>query len=224
MTRPALVEPPVLSPGETLFYTLRHGLTELNRSKRTGGRLDVLLLDEGRRQAEEARVSFAGTPLNVVISSPLRRAIETVEIVTGWPRERILIDDLAIERSFGQMEGLTQEEIGVRFPSVIYLPIGHIRYSLNPPGGESYEALRARAHAFLDRTLAAHRGQRVLVSSHQNFMQQLHGELRGLDPYAALLDDILNLELNQFHLDADGRLLGQREYQLSPDASKYPSF
>jgi len=218
------VDPPALSPGQTLFYTLRHGLTELNRSKRTGGRLDVPLLEEGRRQAEEARANFAGTPLDVVISSPLRRALETAEIVTGWPRERIILDELAIERSFGKMEGLTQEEIGARFPFVIYVPIGHIRYSLNPPGGEFYDALRARARAFLERTLTAHGGKRVLLSSHQNFMQQVHGELRALDPYAALLDDILNLELNQFLLDADGRLLDHRSAQLAPDASQYPSF
>ncbi|MCL6553727.1 MAG: histidine phosphatase family protein [Firmicutes bacterium] len=219
-----MIAQPHLAPGETLLYTLRHGLTELNRTKRTGGRLDVPLAEEGRRQAEEARRRFAGTALDVVIASSLRRAIETAEIVTGWPRERIVIDDLAVERSFGQMEGLTQDEIRVRFPDVIYVPIDHVRYSLNPPGGESFEALRARARTFLARVLAAYRGQRILVSSHQNFMQQLHGELRGLDPYAALKYDILNLELNQFHLDVDGRLLTHRVYQLCPDAARYPSF
>lgn len=219
-----MIEQPVLAPGQTLLYTLRHGLTELNRSKRTGGRLDVPLLDVGRQQAEDARASFEGTVIDVVIASSLRRAIETAEIVTGRTREQIIIDDLAIERSFGEMEGLTQDEIREKFPFVIYVPIDHIRYSLNPPGGESFEALRTRARAFLARTLAAHRGKRVLVSSHQNFMQQLHGELRGMDPYAALRHDIVNLELNQFHLDADGRLMRHRAYFLCPDASKYPSF
>lgn len=219
-----MIEQPSLYPGQTLLFTLRHGLTELNRSRRTGGRLDAPLIEEGRRQAEEARRTFEGTPLDVVIASSLVRAIETAEIVTGWPRERILIDDLAVERSFGEMEGLTQDEIRERFPFVVYLPIEHVRYSLNPPGGESYEALRARARAFLEKTLAAHRGRRVLVSSHQNFMQQLHGELRGMDPYASLRYDIVNLELNQFHLDADGRLLDHRVHYLCPDASKFPSF
>lgn len=219
-----MIEQPALHPGQTLLHTLRHGLTELNRSKRTGGRLDVPLLDVGRQQAEEARGNFNSAPLDVVIASSLRRAIETANIVTGWGRDRMIIDDLAIERSFGQMEGLTQDEIRERFPFVVYLPIQHVRYSLNPPGGESFEVLRARARAFLEKTLRAHRGRRILVSSHQNFMQQLHGELRGLDPYASLSDDILNLELNQFHLDADDRLLSHRVYHLCPDASKYPSF
>lgn len=162
--------------------------------------------------------------MDVVISSTLRRAVETAEIVTGWPRELITLDDLAIERSFGEMEGLTHDEVRARFPFVIYLPIKHVRYSLNPPGGESYEALRARARALLQRILEAHRGKRVLLCSHQDFMQQLHGELRGLDPFAALGHDILNLELNQFHLDADGRLLDHRVYHLCSDATKYPSF
>jgi broad specificity phosphatase PhoE len=219
-----VIEQPQLRTGETLLYTLRHGLTELNRSRRTGGRLDAPLIEEGRAQAEEARANFDGTPLDVVIASSLQRAIQTAEIVTGWARERILIDDLAIERSFGEMEGLTQDQIRERFPLVIYVPIDHIRYSLNPPGGESFEALRARARAFLGKTLREHRGRRILVSSHQNFMQQVHGELRGLDPYAALRYDILNLELNQFHLDAGDRLLTHRVVHLCPDASKYPSF
>ncbi len=219
-----MIEPPSLLAGQTLLYTLRHGLTELNRSKRTGGRLDAPLIEEGRRQAEEARENFAGTPLDVVISSNLQRAVETATIVTGWPRARIVIEEEAVERSFGEMEGLTQEEIRERFPSVVYLPVEHVRYSLNPPGGESFEALRARARRFLEHTLQTHPGRRILVSSHQNFMQQLHGELRGLDPYAALLFDILNLELNQFHLGTDGRVLSHRVYHLCPDASKYPSF
>jgi len=219
-----MIQVPTLGPTQTLLYTLRHGLTELNRSKRTGGRLDAPLLDVGRQQAAEARGNFDGTPVDVVIASSLQRAIDTAVIVTGWPRERVLIDDLIIERSFGEMEGLTQDEIKVKFPFVVYVPIEHIRYSLNPPGGESFEVLRARARAFLDKTLTAHRGRRILVSSHQNFMQQLHGELLGLDPYAALRSDILNLELNQFHLDADGRLANHHVYHLCPDASKYPSF
>ncbi len=219
-----MIEQPPLAPGQTLLYTLRHGLTELNRSKRTGGRLDAPLIDVGRAQAEEARGNFDGTPIDMVVCSSLQRSNETARIVTGWPRDRVIIDDLVIERSFGEMEGLTQDEIRVRFPDVIYVPIEHVRYSLNPPGGESFEVLRARARSFLDKVLRDHRGKRILVSSHQNFMQQLHGELRGIDPYAALKYDILNLELNQFHLDANGRLLTHRVYYLCPDASKYPSF
>lgn len=220
-----MIEVPALAPRETLLFTLRHGVTELNRDKRVSGQtLDVPLLPEGVGQAEEARERFAGTPLDLVISSPLARAMQTAEIVTGLPREAIEIDPLATERSFGQMEGLTRAQVESRFPEVRYLQIGHIGYSLNPPGGEPFPALHDRARRLLQRLLQRHPGRRILVSSHQTFLQQLHGVLRGLDPFETLQHDILNLELNLFHLNAQGRLISHRRELLAPQATQYPSF
>ncbi len=219
-----MIEIPSLALSETLIYTLRHGLTELNRDKRVGGRLDVGLLEDGVRQALVARDRFVGTPVDVVIASPLRRAIQTAEIVTGCPRQTIVIDELCTERFFGRMEGLTRMQVEAQFPEVRYLQIGHIGYSLNPPEGESFPALQERARRFLRQLLAQYRGKRILVSSHQNFLQQLHGVLRGLDPLEALKDDILNLELNLFHLDAHDRLHTHKVFHLVASAAKHPSF
>ncbi|MBI2201254.1 MAG: histidine phosphatase family protein [Armatimonadetes bacterium] len=220
-----MIEIPVLAPGDTLLFTLRHGLTELNRDKRVSGQtLDVPLLPEGVRQAEDARDRFAGTPVDVVISSPLVRAIRTAEIVTGFSREAIEIDPLCNERSFGRMEGLTRAEVEARFPEVRYLQIEHIGYSLNPPGGELFDALQDRARRFLQRVLQRHRNKRLLISSHQTFLQQLHGVLRGLDPFQSLHYDILNLELNLFHLGPQGDLIDRRSEQLVTWAAQYPSF
>lgn len=220
-----MIEVPALASEETLLFTLRHGVTELNRDKRVSGQtLDVPLLPEGIRQAEEARDRFAGTPLDVVISSPLVRAIQTAEIVTGFLREAIEIDPMATERSFGLMEGLTRVEVESRFPEVRYLQIGHVGYSLNPPGGEPFPTLHARARRFLQQLLERHRGRRLLISSHQTFLQQLHGVLRSRGPFEALRHDILNLELNLFHLNLQGHLASHRTELLAPQATQYPSF
>ncbi len=220
-----MIEIPALDAGDTLIYTLRHGLTELNRDKRIGGQsLDVPLLPEGFHQAEEARARFAGISVDAVISSPLRRAIQTAEIVTGWSRAAIAVDALCTERSFGRLDGLTRAQVEASYPEVRYLEIGHIAYSLNPPDGEPFPVLQARAREFLRGVLDRHRGRRVLVSSHQNFLQQMHGVIREIDPVEALRSDILNLELNLFHLDAQGRLRADRKVQLVPSAARYPSF
>ena len=40
-----MIPQPNLSDGETLLSTVRHGLTELNRDKRVGGRVDVPLIE-----------------------------------------------------------------------------------------------------------------------------------------------------------------------------------
>jgi broad specificity phosphatase PhoE len=219
-----VIAQPPLAPGETLVSTVRHGLTELNRDKRVGGRIDVPLIPEGREQAEEARSAFAGTPFDVVVSSPLWRSIETAAIVTGVAPGDVEIDERCTERSFGEMEGIDPAEVPTRHPEVRYLEIGHVRYSLNPPRGEPFPQLHDRARAFLEALLERHSGQRILVFSHQNFLQQLHGVILGLDPTHSLEHDILNCELNQFHLAAEGSLLGHTTVQLCATAAQHPSF
>ncbi len=210
--------------GQTLLATIRHGLTELNRDRRVGGRIDAPLIEEGRRQAEEARETFTGTPFDVVVTSPLVRAVETAEIVTGWPRERFVVDEGCVERMFGRMEGLHPWEVRERHPEVRYLHVGDVGYSLNPPGGESFPALHERAAAFLQRTLRRFACRRVLVFSHQNFLQQLHGVIRKHDPMESLTLDLLNCELNAFLLGPGGELLRERRVLLVPEAARHPSF
>ncbi len=219
-----MIPQPELKPNEILISTIRHGLTELNRSKRTGGRTNAPLIEPGRMQAQEACATFAGTPFEVAYASPLKRAIETAQIIANVAPPQLRIDELCTERDFGAMEGLTRAEIMERLPQVKYIPIGHVHYSLNPPGGESFEMVHARARQFLQKVLAQHRAQRVLVFSHQNFIQQFHAVMRGLDHMQALESDILNCELNQFHLGADGKLIAYQTFQLCNEANKFPSF
>ena len=219
-----MIVQPQLQRGETLILTVRHGLTELNRDQRVGGQIDVPLLPEGREQAGVAHRSFNGTAFDAVISSPLKRAVETAEIVTGTPSSEIRVEPLCTERSFGEMEGLSRAEVEQRFPQIVYLQIGDIGYSLNPPGGESFDDLRRRAQRFWEWLLSSHAGKRVVVSSHQNFLQQLHGLLQSRDPYDALRTDVMNLELNQFHLGTDRSLQSHRNFLLFPDAPKHASF
>ena len=219
-----MIPQPEIKPDEILLSTIRHGLTELNRSKRTGGRTDAPLIPEGRAQAAEARRIFERTPFDAAYSSSLSRAIETAWIVAGVAPPDLVVDDLCIERSFGRMEGLTRAEVAERLPEVKYIPIGHVHYSLNPPEGETFELVQARARQFLWKIGKQQRSRRVLVFSHQNFLQQLHAVIRDEDPIQALAYDILNCELNQFHLGADGRLLAQQTIQLVHAAGVHPSF
>jgi broad specificity phosphatase PhoE len=219
-----MLEPPDMAQCHTLLSTVRHGLTELNRDKRVGGRYDAPLIEEGRRQAGEANGTFDGTPFDVVISSPLSRALETAEIIAGVGREEIVVEEGCTERSFGEMEGLTPAQVRERLPQVRYVRIGHVDYSLNPPGGETFEQLHERARRFLERTLELHSGKKILLFGHENFLQQLHGVIRGLGPMESLERAILNCELNQFCLDAGGSLISHRRVELCPSASDYPSF
>ncbi len=219
-----MTEQPGFSDCHMLLSTVRHGLTELNRDKRVGGRIDAPLIDEGRRQAREASESFDGTPFDLVISSPLSRAIETAEIITGVNRKDIVIEEGCTERAFGEMEGLESAQVRETLPQVQYMRIEEVDYSLNPPGGETFEQLHERARGFLSRILELHGGKKVLLFAHENFLQQLHGAIRRLGPMESLERGILNCELNRFCLDDEGYLVSHEKIELCSSAREYPSF
>ena len=63
------------------IYLVRHGETTLNARGCNYGRTDVGLSGRGRRQAEELRNFFGQVPLDAVVTSPLKRAVETAEII-----------------------------------------------------------------------------------------------------------------------------------------------
>ena len=219
-----MIEQPEVGAEEILLSTIRHGLTELNRDKRVGGRVDAPLIDEGREQAREARERFEGTLFDVVISSPMSRVLETAEIIAGVGRDEVQVEEGCIERSFGEMEGLSPDKVREQLPEVCYRRIDGVDYSLNPPGGETFEQLHERARNFFEKTIVSQRGKRVVLFGHENFLQQLHGVIRGRGPMESLEGGILNCELNQFHLGSDGTLVSHYSIQLCPSASDHPSF
>jgi broad specificity phosphatase PhoE len=74
----------------------------------------------------------------------------------------VSIEDLLLERSFGEAEGLSHEEWKSK-----YSDTNHV------PGGESLEQLEARSWILLQRLLDHHEGKRVLTVSHGALIRTL---------------------------------------------------
>ena len=64
-----------------MIYIIRHGKTELNKSKVLQGRSNYPLTGEGVRQAEETAARLGDVTFAHVFSSPLIRAVQTAEII-----------------------------------------------------------------------------------------------------------------------------------------------
>jgi len=140
---------------------------------------------------------------DVVLASPTRRAVETASILTGLPADAIATDALCLERDYGLLQGLDREGVRRYADQIEYLEVGGINHSLNPPCGETFEEVRARAEQFLD-SLRSLPGRSVLVVSHQVFLQQLHGLLLGYSTRESLGLDILSLEVDRFAVGRAG--------------------
>jgi broad specificity phosphatase PhoE len=95
--------------------------------------------------------------------------------------------------------------------------VGGDLHTVNPRGGEPFEAVWERArrfHRFLVRRFV---GGEVLVVSHGVFLQMFHGVLRGSSCIESLASYPANLELRRFEF-SDGRLTEERVSRLAEGA------
>lgn len=205
---------------EWYIATVRHGETDFNRQGRYAGSIDVGLNDRGREEVTLASKLLRQFQYDISISSSLKRAVETARILTEG-RTEIIPCDYARERHYGVLQGLTLEEVERIRPPVRFIRVGGDYHSLDPPEGESFEELRARAEKLRDYILSNHRGRRVLIVSHGTFLQQFHGLLRGQDWIESLGTSVGNLLLTTFHWSDDKVI---REERLHLTDKKQGSF
>ncbi len=144
----------------TTLLLARHGETDWNVERRVQGHSDTPLNDTGREQARALAGELAGESIDAVYSSDLLRAHETARIVADLRGLDVTaIADLR-ERHFGTWEGLTDDEISVRFPHVRELP------GREWGDAETHEEMAGRVLGALHRIAETHSGRRVLVVSH----------------------------------------------------------
>ena len=100
---------------------------------------------------------------DMILTSPLGRARETAEIIAqhlGFAD--IQQQDLLIERSFGEAEGLAYEQWKSRYSNLDEIP-----------GGESKSELVSRSQLLLDTFSATYPGKRILAVSHGALIRTL---------------------------------------------------
>jgi broad specificity phosphatase PhoE len=88
---------------------VRHGETEWSRDHRHTGRTDVPLTNEGRREAERLHDALAEWGFTRVMTSPLRRALDTCRLA-GYG-DRAELSDALLEWDYGEYEGETTDRI-----------------------------------------------------------------------------------------------------------------
>lgn len=128
----------------TRLALLRHGHTTWNRAGRIQGRSDIPLDDEARAQLSGLRLP---PPWNEaeLWSSPLSRATETAQLVTGRaPRT----DPALTEMDWGDWEGKRGRDL-IADPDSGYRHIEDWGWDYRPPGGESPAELWARLEPWL---------------------------------------------------------------------------
>jgi broad specificity phosphatase PhoE len=157
----------------------RHGETVWNIEKIYRGRADVNLDEMGIKQAELLGNYLSHWGLEAIYSSPLRRALETANIIARYQKISVHIAEDLIDFDYGEWQSLPEQEAKRLYP------ILHNEWHNNPhkvkmPGGESLEDVRRRVIKVVNDVLARYQGSVVLVS-HRVVNKVLICYLLGLD-------------------------------------------
>ncbi len=130
------------------LHLIRHGLTQGNLDGLyVGGGTDMPLCEEGKRELRTLAACGGYPPVGLVFTSPMRRALQSAEILYPHVAERRVLEDLR-ENRFGVFEGRSLAELAQDEAYAKWLDPAS---GFVPEGGESGAAFATRcARALMD--------------------------------------------------------------------------
>ncbi len=150
----------------TRIILVRHGQTVWNKEARFRGQADVPLNDFGLRQAEiTGRYVASRWPVVAVYASPLKRTMQTAEVIAAAQGLAAQPFDGLLDVNFGQWQGELSDEIARRYPEDFqrWLDAPH---TLRFPDGETLDEVEVRVKTGLDEIVARHPDDAVALVSH----------------------------------------------------------
>lgn len=167
------------------FYVLRHGEAEHNLKEvmasgpEKGGKVSHLT-EEGQSQAERAAKKIAQKKIDIIFTSPYRRAVETAEIVAKKVKAEVVKDDRLREINAGELNWKTIEEYRDFFGSPLE------RFTKAPVHGETWTEVKKRVFNFVRDINNCYQDKNILVVSHGAPLQMLQAAAGHLDNEGAI--------------------------------------
>lgn len=131
---------------------VRHGETDWNLQNILQGTSDIPLNETGRIQAKKSGSILINDHWDVIISSPLKRARETAEIINHILSLEIVEMDEFRERNYGKAEGKPLKEYSKMLPNI--------------PGLESHESVTERVSRGLEIIQKRYPAKNVIIVAH----------------------------------------------------------
>ncbi|WP_379248741.1 histidine phosphatase family protein [Paenibacillus sp. GCM10028914] len=142
---------------ETKLYFVRHAESGYVEGKeRTRG-----LSEKGKGDSQTILEIFKSVHIEIFVSSPYMRSIETIRPTSNDQHKEITIEEDLRERIIGEFTSVTFKEAKHRV-------FEDIDYSF--PGGESSKEAQLRAITVIDRIIEIHQGKKIVVGTHGDIM------------------------------------------------------
>jgi len=196
----------------TTILLIRHGETAWNAVRRLQGHIDIDLNQEGQRQAAATARALAGEKLDAIISSDLKRALQTAEAIAAHHHVPLHVDPDLRERGYGAFEGLLYTEIAERYPEDFAAWQARHVEAVMPHGERKAESFRQ----FYERSIAAlaswagkHPGQAIAVVAHGGVLECAYRAATGMSLDRPRDFQVKNASINRFTFEHGKLLLSQ---------------
>ena len=177
-----------------MIYLIRHGQTDWNIEHRTQGQTDIDLNANGIKQAEQISLKIANLKIDDIISSDLKRAYMTAQIINRRFNKTIETDKRIREFCFGKLEGIVRDKITKETWK---------SFDENPKqfNAEPREEIFDRIKSFID-DKAKNINKNILVVTHGGPIRMIKYYLDNGDSYndKKYLDEYMNLKINNLDL------------------------
>jgi len=187
----------------TELILIRHGETDWNRELRFQGQVDVGLNAIGLEQARRLAARMAAESAHALYASDLIRAQQTAQPIGATLDLGAVGEPGLREQSFGQVDGMRVDDIKARYPEAWE---GWLRFEPDyaMPQGESTRAFHARVIDAVQRLVAAHPGQRLVVVTHGGVLDMVYRTARALGLSGPRQSEIPNAGYNRVRVTPGG--------------------
>ena len=198
------------------WFFIRHGETDWNVEGRFQGQSsDIPLNENGRKQIRQAAFKLKPYNIDLIISSDLKRAQESAEILGKEFGAEIIFEKSLRERKYGILEGLTKKEIEEKGLNDFYQKMKERDFVL-PEGGESQKEVSERVHSALTQHKNNHHHKNVIIVSHGATLRNLLRKLKNIPDHTDFYLEIHNATIVHFGITEDKCSKCQSDF-LEPD-------
>ncbi|MBQ7351276.1 MAG: histidine phosphatase family protein [Clostridia bacterium] len=176
------------------LFVVRHGQTDINIQYRINSLNDEDINSEGIRQAESLRENMRDIDYDIIISSPLTRALHTAQIINCREKE-IVVDDRIIERKAGKMTLASLNDVD------------NIDWWRISPVADYYDAetvvnLIERIRLFLKDIQEKYKNKNIVLVTHGGVSKAIRTCIQGVPENGSLASySQKNCEILQFEFD-----------------------
>jgi broad specificity phosphatase PhoE len=164
--------PPLSPVAATRLLLIRHGEVEASYQKKFGGRIDMNLSPNGKRQGRILARYLRGKTIDAIYASPMKRVQQTLAPTLKQSKLAQNVREELREIDFGHWSSLGWQEVENRFGFQAHQWLDQI-HRHGVPGGESGSVFRARVEPCLHRIIAGHQGQNVAIFCHGGVIRMI---------------------------------------------------